>query len=53
MNCEKERRYRVSQTGRELRSAVHDMVLGAIRVHVLHYEVIEGEEPDPREQRQR
>jgi hypothetical protein len=41
------RKWRVSLTDRGLRTATHGMVLGAIRVHILHYEVVEGEGPDP------
>ena len=37
----------MSLTDRELWTTIHGMVLGAIRVHILHYEVVEGEGPDP------
>jgi hypothetical protein len=41
------RRWRVSLTDRQLWTAIHGMVLGAIRVHILHYEVVEGEGRGP------
>jgi hypothetical protein len=37
----------VSLTNKELWTAILSMVLGAIRVHILHHEVLEGEGPDP------
>ena len=37
----------MSLTDRELWTAIHGMVLGPIRAHILHYEVVEGEEPAP------